>query len=90
MLLQEAQAWVTLPEGARCSQEQVSRNLLRYLHTAAEGALARDAFVFRLSDGKNQSPPQRFHISIRALEQGSASARRSGCCLAARFSPAPL
>lgn len=71
MLPQESQAWVTLGAGDTCSQEQVDMNLLRYLHTGADDAKARDLFVFCLSDGQNQSPPQHFYISIRELEKGT-------------------
>lgn len=79
---QEAQDWGTLGAGGSCSQEEVNMNLLRYVHTgaggAAGGAAGRDSFVFRLSDGAHQSPPQHFHISIKQLEKGTG-ARRSAC-----------
>lgn len=46
-------------------------NLLRYMHTGLHGAKTHDMFVFYLLDGKNQSPPQHFHISVRDLEKGT-------------------
>lgn len=45
-------------------------NLVRYVHTGADQAAAPDFFVFCLFDGKNQSPAQHFHISIKELEKG--------------------
>lgn len=70
-VLQEAQDWVTLRVGSNCSQEGVNMNLLRYVHTGAEDTKAQDFFVFCLFDGKNQSPPQHFYISIKELEKGT-------------------
>lgn len=71
LVLQEAQDWVTLRAGSNCSQEGVNMNLLRYVHTGADDNKAQDSFVFYLFDGKNQSPPQHFHISIKELEKGT-------------------
>lgn len=62
---------MTLRPGSNCSQEEVNMNLLRYVHTGADGATTQDAFVFWLSDGKNQSPPQHFHVSIKELATGT-------------------
>lgn len=70
-VLQEAQDWVTLRVGSNCSQEGVNMNLLRYVHTGADDTKALDFFVFCLFDGKNQSPPQHFYISIKELEKGT-------------------
>ncbi|KAF3697512.1 FRAS1-related extracellular matrix protein 1 [Channa argus] len=67
--LKEGQQWVTLTAGRNCTQEMVDMNLLRYLHTL-NGAKTQDMFVFYLLDGKNQSPPQHFHISVKDLEKG--------------------
>lgn len=49
----------------------VDMNLLRYMHTGLHGAKTQDFFVFYLLDGKNQSPLQHFHISIKDLEKGT-------------------
>lgn len=46
-------------------------NLLRYVHTGVHGAKTQDFFVFHLLDGKNRSPPQHFHISVKDLEKGT-------------------
>uniref|UniRef100_UPI0037E8F5E3 FRAS1-related extracellular matrix protein 1a n=1 Tax=Semicossyphus pulcher TaxID=241346 RepID=UPI0037E8F5E3 len=69
--LKEGHDWVTLTAGRNCTQETVDMNLLRYVHTELHGAETHDFFVFYLSDGKNRSPPQHFHISIRDLEKGN-------------------
>ncbi|TWW63720.1 FRAS1-related extracellular matrix protein 1 [Takifugu flavidus] len=71
--LKEDQDWVTLRVGSNCSQEGVNMNLLRYVHTGADDTKALDFFVFCLFDGKNQSPPQHFYISIKELEKGIIS-----------------
>ncbi|KAK2852025.1 hypothetical protein Q5P01_008301 [Channa striata] len=68
--LKEGQQWVTLTAGRNCTQEMVDMNLLRYMHTL-HGAKTQDMFVFYLLDGKNQSPPQHFHISVKDLEKGN-------------------
>ncbi|XP_078131977.1 FRAS1-related extracellular matrix protein 1a isoform X3 [Sander vitreus] len=69
--LKEGQDWVTLTAGRNCSQEMVDLNLLRYVHIGLHGAKTHDFFVFYLFDGKNQSPPQHFHISVKDLEKGN-------------------
>ncbi|XP_045921786.1 FRAS1-related extracellular matrix protein 1a [Micropterus dolomieu] len=69
--LKEGQDWVTLTAGRNCTQEMVDMNLLRYVHTGLHGAKTQDFFVFYLLDGKNQSPPQHFHISVKDLEKGN-------------------
>lgn len=71
LLFQEEEDWVTLRPGSNCSQEEVNMNLLRYVHMEADDAKIQDFFVFLLSDGKNQSPSQHFHISIKELEMGT-------------------
>uniref|UniRef100_A0A671UBT3 Fras1 related extracellular matrix 1a n=1 Tax=Sparus aurata TaxID=8175 RepID=A0A671UBT3_SPAAU len=65
------QDWVTLTSGRNCTQETVDMNLLRYVHTGVHGAKTQDFFVFHLLDGKNRSPPQHFHISVKDLEKGN-------------------
>lgn len=62
--------WRTLSAGMNCSQEAVDMNLLRYLHTAQPGGHTQDFFTFHLQDGKNRSPAQHFHISLKELEKG--------------------
>ncbi|XP_030635867.1 FRAS1-related extracellular matrix protein 1a isoform X3 [Chanos chanos] len=62
--------WFPVSAGMNCSQEAVDMNLLRYLHTTRPGAHTQDFFVFHLLDGKNQSPAQHFHISLKDLEKG--------------------
>ncbi|XP_038124382.1 FRAS1-related extracellular matrix protein 1a isoform X2 [Cyprinodon tularosa] len=69
--LQEGQNWVTLTAGRRCTQDMVDMNLLRYIHTGHHATKTQDFFVFHLMDGKNQSPPQHFQISVRDLEKGN-------------------
>ncbi|KAM9335623.1 FRAS1-related extracellular matrix protein 1a [Symphorus nematophorus] len=69
--VKEGQDWVTLTAGTNCSQERVDMNLLRYVHTGLHGAKTQDFFVFHLSDGKNQSPAQHFHISVKDLQKGN-------------------
>uniref|UniRef100_A0A665UUV3 Fras1 related extracellular matrix 1a n=1 Tax=Echeneis naucrates TaxID=173247 RepID=A0A665UUV3_ECHNA len=69
--LKVGQDWVTLRAGANCTQEMVDMNLLRYVHTDLHAAKTQDFFVFHLMDGKNQSPPQHFHISMKDLEKGN-------------------
>ncbi|XP_022603580.1 FRAS1-related extracellular matrix protein 1 [Seriola dumerili] len=69
--LKEGQDWVTLTAGKNCTQEMVDMNLLRYVHTGLHAAKTQDFFVFHLLDGKNQSPPQHFHIAVRDLEKGN-------------------
>ncbi|XP_037613686.1 FRAS1-related extracellular matrix protein 1a isoform X1 [Sebastes umbrosus] len=69
--LKEGQDWLTLTAGRNCSQETVDMNLLRYVHTGLHAAKIQDFFVFHLLDGKNRSPPQHFHISVKDLEKGS-------------------
>ncbi|XP_019955749.2 FRAS1-related extracellular matrix protein 1a isoform X1 [Paralichthys olivaceus] len=69
--LKEGQDWMTLTAGRNCSQEMVDMNLLRYVHTGLHGTTTQDFFVFHLLDGKNQSPPQHFHISVKDLEKGN-------------------
>lgn len=71
MLSQEGQQWVTLTAGRNCTQEMVDMNVLRYMHTAVHAAKTQDMFVFHLLDGKNQSPPQHFHISVKDLVKGT-------------------
>uniref|UniRef100_A0A8C2KCV2 FRAS1-related extracellular matrix protein 1 n=1 Tax=Cyprinus carpio TaxID=7962 RepID=A0A8C2KCV2_CYPCA len=62
--------WVSLSAGMNCSQQVLDMNLLRYLHTGHPGAAAADFFVFHLLDGKNRSPAQHFHITVKKLEKG--------------------
>ncbi|XP_077057949.1 FRAS1-related extracellular matrix protein 1a isoform X2 [Siphateles boraxobius] len=62
--------WVSVSAGMNCSQQVLDMNLLRYLHTSHPGAPAADFFVFHLLDGKNRSPAQHFHITIKELEKG--------------------
>ncbi|TSL34592.1 FRAS1-related extracellular matrix protein 1 [Bagarius yarrelli] len=62
--------WKTLSTGMNYSQEDVDMNLLRYVHTAQSGTHTQDFFAFHLQDGKNRSPAQHFHISLRQLEKG--------------------
>ncbi|TRY97444.1 hypothetical protein DNTS_033831 [Danionella cerebrum] len=62
--------WATLSSGVNCSQDVLDLNLLRYLHTGRDGAAVEDFFVFHLFDGKNLSPAQHFHISLRGLQKG--------------------
>uniref|UniRef100_A0A667YH99 FRAS1-related extracellular matrix protein 1 n=1 Tax=Myripristis murdjan TaxID=586833 RepID=A0A667YH99_9TELE len=69
--LKEGQEWVPLSAGSNCTQEMVDLNLLRYLHTGLHGAKTQDFFVFYLLDGKNRSPAQHFHISVKDMEKGS-------------------
>ncbi|XP_034712307.1 FRAS1-related extracellular matrix protein 1a isoform X2 [Etheostoma cragini] len=69
--LKEGQDWATLTAGRNCSQEMVDMNLLRYVHTGLNSAKTHDVFVFYLSDGKNQSPRQHFHISVKDIEKGN-------------------
>lgn len=70
ILFQEGEDWVTLTAEGNCTQETVDMNLLRYVHTGLHGTKTQDFFVFYLLDGKNQSPPQHFHISVKDLEKG--------------------
>ncbi|KAM3857595.1 FRAS1-related extracellular matrix protein 1a [Diretmus argenteus] len=69
--LKEGQDWVTLTAGRNCTQETMDMNLLRYLHTGPQSAEKQDFFVFHLLDGKNRSPAQHFHISIKDMEKGT-------------------
>lgn len=69
--IKEGHDWVTVTSGRNCSQETVNLNLLRYVHTGVHGQETQDYFVFHLMDGKNRSPAQHFHISIRDLEKGN-------------------
>ncbi|XP_071782184.2 FRAS1-related extracellular matrix protein 1a [Centroberyx gerrardi] len=69
--LKEGQDWVTLTAGRNCTQEMVDMNLLRYLRTGLHSANTQDFFVFYLLDGKNRSPAQHFHISIKDVEKGN-------------------
>ncbi|XP_041636155.1 FRAS1-related extracellular matrix protein 1a [Cheilinus undulatus] len=69
--LKEGHQWVTLTVGRNCTQEMVDMNLLRYTHTDLHGEKTHDFFVFYLFDGKNRSPPQHFHISVKDLEKGN-------------------
>ncbi len=69
--VQEGQKWVTLTAGGNCTQERVDLNLLRYVHTDLHNTKTQDFFVFYLLDGKNQSPLQHFHISVKDLEKGT-------------------
>ncbi|CAL1590665.1 unnamed protein product [Knipowitschia caucasica] len=62
--------WETLRAGKSCSQEAVDLNLLRYRHTGLNHQDPHDHFVFYVWDGKNRTPSQHFHISIRDLEKG--------------------
>ncbi|XP_067257479.1 FRAS1-related extracellular matrix protein 1a isoform X2 [Chanodichthys erythropterus] len=62
--------WVSVSAGMNCSQQVLDMNLLRYLHTSHPGAPAADFFVFHLLDGKNRSPAQHFHITVKELEKG--------------------
>ncbi|XP_056096315.1 FRAS1-related extracellular matrix protein 1a isoform X2 [Rhinichthys klamathensis goyatoka] len=62
--------WVSVSAGMNCSQQVLDMNLLRYLHTSNPGAPADDFFVFHLLDGKNRSPAQHFHITVKELEKG--------------------
>ncbi|XP_051505500.1 FRAS1-related extracellular matrix protein 1-like isoform X1 [Myxocyprinus asiaticus] len=62
--------WVSITAGMNCSQEVLDMNLLRYLHTGQTGARTSDFFVFYLLDGKNRSPAQHFHITVKELEKG--------------------
>ncbi|KAK5610326.1 hypothetical protein CRENBAI_006856, partial [Crenichthys baileyi] len=69
--LQQDQKWVTLTAGRRCTQDMVDMNFLRYVHTGHHATKSQDFFVFHLMDGKNQSPPQHFQISVKDLEKGN-------------------
>lgn len=69
--LKEADNWVTVTSGKNCSQDMINMNLLRYVHTGVHGKDTQDYFVFYLTDGKNRSPAQHFHISIRDLQKGN-------------------
>ncbi|XP_008304842.1 FRAS1-related extracellular matrix protein 1-like [Stegastes partitus] len=69
--LKESRNWLTLSAGRNCTQEMVDMNLLRYVHTGIRAAKTQDFFVFHLLDGKNQSPPQHFQISVKDLEKGN-------------------
>ncbi|XP_067274903.1 FRAS1-related extracellular matrix protein 1a isoform X2 [Pseudorasbora parva] len=62
--------WVSVSAGMNCSQHVLDMNLLRYLHTSQPGEPAADFFVFHLLDGKNRSPAQHFHITVKELEKG--------------------
>ncbi|KAI4900130.1 hypothetical protein NFI96_005432 [Prochilodus magdalenae] len=62
--------WVDVSAGMNCSQEDLDMNLLRYVHTARLGGQTQDMFVFYLHDGRNRSPVQHFHISLKELEKG--------------------
>ncbi|KAM9400758.1 FRAS1-related extracellular matrix protein 1a isoform 1-T2 [Salvelinus alpinus] len=62
--------WVTQSAGMNCTQETLDMNLLRYLHTGPLGH-TQDFFVFHLLDGKNRSPAQHFHISLKDMEKGN-------------------
>ncbi|XP_016405558.1 FRAS1-related extracellular matrix protein 1a [Sinocyclocheilus rhinocerous] len=62
--------WVSVSAGMNCSQQVLEMNLLRYLHTGHPGAAAADVFIFHLLDGKNRSPAQHFHITVKELEKG--------------------
>ncbi|KAL4641549.1 FRAS1-related extracellular matrix protein 1 isoform X1 [Arapaima gigas] len=68
--------WVTLGEGANCSQEAVDANLLRYLHAGSIGPQEsvgpqnQDFFLFHLYDGANHSPPQNFEVTVKTMEKG--------------------
>ncbi|KAJ0055746.1 hypothetical protein NL108_011334, partial [Boleophthalmus pectinirostris] len=69
--IKEGHEWVTVTPGTSCTQEMVNMNLLHYVHTGVHEEESHDHFVFHLSDGKNRSPSQHFHISIRDLEKGN-------------------
>ncbi|XP_068164367.1 FRAS1-related extracellular matrix protein 1a isoform X2 [Antennarius striatus] len=69
--IKEGQDWLTLKPGTNCTQDRVDMNLLHYVHTGLHAAHTHDFFVFYVSDGENQSPPQHFHISVRDLEKGN-------------------
>uniref|UniRef100_A0A3Q2Q6U8 FRAS1-related extracellular matrix protein 1 n=1 Tax=Fundulus heteroclitus TaxID=8078 RepID=A0A3Q2Q6U8_FUNHE len=69
--LKVGQNWVTLTAGRTCTQDMVDMNLLRYKHTGYHATKTQDFFVFHLIDGKNQSPPQHFQISVKNLEKGN-------------------
>ncbi|XP_074518325.1 FRAS1-related extracellular matrix protein 1a isoform X2 [Halichoeres trimaculatus] len=69
--LKEGQSWMALTAGTNCTQEMVDMNLLRYTHTGQHGENTQDFFVFYLLDGKNKSPPQHFHISVKDLQKGN-------------------
>ncbi|KAK7175846.1 hypothetical protein R3I93_000187 [Phoxinus phoxinus] len=62
--------WMSVSAGMNCSQQVLDMNLLRYLHTSHPGAPAADFFVFHLLDGKNRSPAQHFHITVKELKKG--------------------
>ncbi|XP_060791413.1 FRAS1-related extracellular matrix protein 1a isoform X1 [Neoarius graeffei] len=62
--------WRTLSTGMNCSQEAVDMNLLRYVHTAHSVTHTQDFFIFHLKDGRNRSPAQHFHISVKELVKG--------------------
>uniref|UniRef100_H2N2B6 FRAS1-related extracellular matrix protein 1 n=1 Tax=Oryzias latipes TaxID=8090 RepID=H2N2B6_ORYLA len=68
--LLQLKRWETLTAGRNCTQESVDMNLLRYVHIGPHAAKTQDLFVFHLEDGKNQSPPQHFHISVKELKKG--------------------
>nr|XP_033774927.1 FRAS1-related extracellular matrix protein 1 [Geotrypetes seraphini] len=63
--------WVTLQVGMRCTQEDIDKNLIRYVHTGALGSKSRDSFSFHLWDGENQSPALHFHITVKDTEKGN-------------------
>ncbi|RVE60115.1 hypothetical protein OJAV_G00177700 [Oryzias javanicus] len=69
--LKENERWETLTAGRNCTQKSVDLNLFRYVHVGLHAARTQDLFVFHLRDGKHQSPPQHFHISVKELKKGN-------------------
>ncbi|KAL6118931.1 frem1 [Pungitius sinensis] len=69
--LKEGPEWRTLSVRRNCTQQMVDMNLLRYVNTHLHSAETQDFFTFYLSDGKNQSPPQHFYISVKDVEKGN-------------------
>nr|XP_057934070.1 FRAS1-related extracellular matrix protein 1a isoform X2 [Doryrhamphus excisus] len=63
--------WVKLRAGGNFTQEMVDMNHLRYVHQDLFGNTMLDFFVFYLHDGRNQSPLQRFNMSILHVEKGN-------------------
>ncbi|KAM8899479.1 FRAS1-related extracellular matrix protein 1a [Spinachia spinachia] len=69
--LKEGPDWRTLSVQRNCTQEMIDMNFLRYVNIHLHSAKTQDFFVFYLSDGENQSPPQHFYISVKDVEKGN-------------------
>ncbi|XP_010135349.1 PREDICTED: FRAS1-related extracellular matrix protein 1, partial [Buceros rhinoceros silvestris] len=68
--LKVGQGWMTLQIGMKCTQEEVDKNFVRYVHTGAIGSKNQDSFTFYLWDGYNRSPSVDFYINIKDMEKG--------------------